>query len=83
MLFDVLLDGLAIRRDIRRKLRSRAGALRAEGRGQDRHVPLRQEHARKLLNTVAEACRRQPRLEALQERELLGRVDGYHRSPGH
>ncbi|QDA55999.1 DUF1631 family protein [Thermomonas aquatica] len=75
MLFDVLLDGPQYDADIRRKI-GRMLVPYVKVAVQDRRMFLFKEHpARKLLNTVAEACEGNHG-EAPQERELLGRVDG-------
>ena len=75
MLFDVLLDGPQYNADIRRKI-GRMLVPYVKVAVQDRRMFLFKEHpARRLLNTVAEACEGNHG-EAPQERELLGRVDG-------
>ena len=75
MLFDVLLDGPQYDADIRRKI-GRMLVPYVKVAVQDRRMFLFKEHpARKLLNTVAEACEGNHG-EAPQERELLTRVDG-------
>ena len=75
MLFDVLLDGPQYDTDIRRKI-GRMLVPYVKVAVQDRRMFLFKEHpARKLLNTVAEACEGN-RGEAPQERELLTHVDG-------
>ena len=74
MLFDVLLDGPQYDADIRRKI-GRMLVPYVKVAVQDRRMFLFKEHpARRLLNTVAEACEGNHG-EAPQERELLGRVD--------
>ncbi|RZA19616.1 MAG: DUF1631 domain-containing protein [Lysobacteraceae bacterium] len=74
LLFDVLLDGPQYDADIRRKI-GRMLVPYVKVAVQDRRMFLFKEHpARKLLNTVAEACEGNHG-EAPQERELLGRVD--------
>ena len=74
LLFDVLLDGPQFDTDIRRKM-GRMLVPYVKVAVQDRRMFLFKEHpARRLLNTVAEACEGNHG-EAPQERELLGRVD--------
>ncbi|QIL20664.1 DUF1631 family protein [Thermomonas sp. HDW16] len=74
LLFDVLLDGPQYDADIRRKI-GRMLVPYVKVAVQDRRMFLFKEHpARKLLNTVAEACEGNHG-EAPQERELLGHVD--------
>ncbi|MFS8137421.1 MAG: DUF1631 family protein [Thermomonas sp.] len=74
LLFDVLLDGPQYDTDIRSKM-GRMLVPYVKVAVQDRRMFLFKEHpARRLLNTVAEACEGNHG-EAPQERELLGRVD--------
>ncbi|MES2858723.1 MAG: DUF1631 family protein [Pseudomonadota bacterium] len=74
LLFDVLLDGPQYDVDIRRKI-GRMLVPYVKVAVQDRRMFLFKEHpARRLLNTVAEACEGNHG-EAPQERELLGHVD--------
>ncbi len=74
LLFDVLLDGPQYDTDIRSKM-GRMLVPFVKVAVQDRRMFLFKEHpARRLLNTVAEACEGNHG-EAPQERELLGRVD--------
>ncbi len=74
LLFDVLLDGPQYDTDIRSKI-GRMLVPYVKVAVQDRRMFLFKEHpARRLLNTVAEACEGNHG-EAPQERELLGRVD--------
>ena len=74
LLFDVLLDGPQFDADIRRKI-GRMLVPYVKVAVKDRRLFLFKEHpARRLLNTVAEACEGNHG-EAPQERELLGRVD--------
>ena len=74
LLFDVLLDGPQYDTDVRRKI-GRMLVPYVKVAVKDRRMFMFKEHpARKLLNTVAEACEGN-RGEAPQERELLGRVD--------
>lgn len=74
LLFDVLLDGPQFDTNIRRKI-GRMLVPYVKVAVKDRRMFLFKEHpARKLLNTVAEACEGNHG-EAPQERELLGRVD--------
>lgn len=74
LLFDVLLDGPQFDVDIRRKI-GRMLVPYVKVAVQDRRMFLFKEHpARRLLNTVAEACQGNHG-EAAPERELLGRVD--------
>jgi hypothetical protein len=74
LLFDVLLDGPQYNTDIRSKM-GRMLVPFVKVAVQDRRMFLFKEHpARRLLNTVAEACEGNHG-EAPQERELLGRVD--------
>ena len=74
LLFDVLLDGPQFDTDVRRKI-GRMLVPYVKVAVKDRRMFLFKEHpARRLLNTVAEACEGN-RGEAPQERELLGHVD--------
>ena len=74
LLFDVLLDGPQFDSDVRRKI-GRMLVPYVKVAVKDRRMFLFKDHpARRLLNTVAEACEGN-RGEAPQERELLGRVD--------
>ena len=74
LLFDVLLDGPQYDSDIRSKI-GRMLVPYVKVAVQDRRMFLFKEHpARRLLNTVAEACEGNHG-EAPQERELLGHVD--------
>jgi len=74
LLFDVLLDGPQYDTDIRRKI-GRMLVPFVKVAVQDRRMFLFKEHpARRLLNTVAEACEGNHG-DAPQERELLGHVD--------
>ncbi len=74
LLFDVLLDGPQYDTDIRSKI-GRMLVPYVKVAVQDRRMFLFKEHpARRLLNTVAEACEGNHG-EAPQERELLGQVD--------
>ncbi len=74
LLFDVLLDGPQYDTQIRGKI-GRMLVPFVKVAVQDRRMFLFKEHpARRLLNTVAEACEGNHG-EAPQERELLGRVD--------
>lgn len=74
LLFDVLLDGPQYDVDIRRKI-GRMLVPYVKVAVQDRRMFLFKEHpARRLLNTVAEACEGNHG-EVPQERELLGHVD--------
>ena len=74
LLFDVLLDGPQFDVNIRRKI-GRMLVPYVKVAVQDRRMFLFKEHpARRLLNTVAEACQGNHG-EAPQERELLGHVD--------
>jgi len=74
LLFDVLLDGPEYDVDIRRKI-GRMLVPYVKVAVQDRRMFLFKDHpARRLLNTVAEACEGNHG-EAAQERELLGHVD--------
>ncbi|MEO6155720.1 MAG: DUF1631 family protein, partial [Thermomonas sp.] len=74
LLFDVMLDGPQYDNDIRSKI-GRMLVPIVKVAVQDRRMFLFKEHpARRLLNTVAEACEGNHG-EAPQERELLGRVD--------
>lgn len=74
LLFDVMLDGPQYDNDIRGKI-GRMLVPIVKVAVQDRRMFLFKEHpARRLLNTVAEACEGNHG-EAPQERELLGRVD--------
>jgi hypothetical protein len=74
LLFDVLLDGPQYDTGIRSKI-GRMLVPYVKVAVQDRRMFLFKEHpARRLLNTVAEACEGNHG-EAPQERELLGRVD--------
>lgn len=74
LLFDVLLDGPQFDPDIRRMI-GRMLVPYVKVAVKDRRMFLFKEHpARRLLNTVAEACEGN-RGEAPQERELLNRVD--------
>ncbi|MEO5961822.1 MAG: DUF1631 family protein [Thermomonas sp.] len=74
LLFDVLLDGPQYDTDIRSKI-GRMLVPYVKVAVQDRRMFLFKEHpARRLLNTVAEACEGNHG-EAPQERELLGHVD--------
>ncbi len=74
LLFDVLLDGPQFDSDVRRKI-GRMLVPYVKVAVKDRRMFMFKEHpARKLLNTVAEACEGNHG-EAPQERELLGRVD--------
>ncbi len=75
LLFDVLLDGPQFDSDVRRKI-GRMLVPYVKVAVKDRRMFMFKEHpARRLLNTVAEACEGNHG-EAPQERELLGRVDG-------
>lgn len=74
LLFDVLLDGPQYDADIRRKI-GRMLVPYVKVAVQDRRMFLLKEHpARRLLNTVAEACEGNHG-DAPQERELLSHVD--------
>lgn len=74
LLFDVLLDGPQFDANIRRKI-GRMLVPYVKVAVKDRRMFLFKEHpARRLLNTVAEACEGNHG-EAPQERELLTRVD--------
>lgn len=74
LLFDVLLDGPQYDNRIRQKI-GRMLVPYVKVAVKDRRMFLYKEHpARRLLNTVAEACEGN-RGEAPQERELLDRVD--------
>lgn len=74
LLFDVLLDGPQFDAQIRQKI-GRMLVPYVKVAVRDRRMFMLKEHpARKLLNTVAEACEGN-RGEAPQERELLTRVD--------
>lgn len=74
LLFDVLLDGPQYDTQIRQKI-GRMLVPYVKVAVKDRRMFMFKEHpARKLLNTVAEACEGN-RGEAPQERELLTRVD--------
>jgi hypothetical protein len=74
LLFDVLLDGPQFDNRIRQKI-GRMLVPYVKVAVKDRRMFLYKEHpARRLLNTVAEACEGN-RGEAPQERELLNRVD--------
>ena len=74
LLFDVLLDGPQFDSDVRRKI-GRMLVPYVKVAVKDRRMFMFKEHpARRLLNTVAEACEGNHG-EAPQERELLGRVD--------
>ena len=74
LLFDVLLDGPQYDTRIRQKI-GRMLVPYVKVAVKDRRMFMLKEHpARKLLNTVAEACEGN-RGEAPQERELLTRVD--------
>jgi len=74
LLFDVLLDGPQFDMDVRRKI-GRMLVPYVKVAVKDRRMFMFKDHpARRLLNTVAEACEGN-RGEAPQERELLGRVD--------
>ena len=74
LLFDVLLDGPQFDSDVRRKI-GRMLVPYVKVAVKDRRMFMFKDHpARRLLNTVAEACEGN-RGEAPQERELLGRVD--------
>ena len=74
LLFDVLLDGPEFDANIRHKI-GRMLVPYVKVAVKDRRMFLFKEHpARKLLNTVAEACEGNHG-EAPQERELLTRVD--------
>lgn len=74
LLFDVLLDGPQYDTRIRQKI-GRMLVPYVKVAVKDRRMFMFKEHpARKLLNTVAEACEGN-RGEAPQERELLTRVD--------
>lgn len=74
LLFDVLLDGPQYDTKIRGKI-GRMLVPYVKVAVQDRRMFLFKEHpARRLLNTVAEACEGNHG-EAPQERELLGQVD--------
>lgn len=74
LLFDVLLDGPQFDIDIRRKI-GRMLVPYVKVAVQDRRMFLFKDHpARRLLNTVAEACQGNHG-EAPQEREVLGHVD--------
>ena len=74
LLFDVLLDGPQYDLNIRRMI-GRMLVPYVKVAVKDRRMFLYKEHpARRLLNTVAEACEGN-RGEAPQERELLTRVD--------
>ena len=74
LLFDVLLDGPQFDTDVRRKI-GRMLVPYVKVAVKDRRMFMFKEHpARRLLNTVAEACEGN-RGEAPQERELLGHVD--------
>lgn len=74
LLFDVLLDGPQYDTQIRQKI-GRMLVPFVKVAVKDRRMFMLKEHpARKLLNTVAEACEGN-RGEAPQERELLTRVD--------
>ncbi len=74
LLFDVLLDGPQYDSKIRGKI-GRMLVPYVKVAVQDRRMFLFKEHpARRLLNTVAEACEGNHG-EAPQERELLGQVD--------
>lgn len=74
LLFDVLLDGPQYDTDVRRKI-GRMLVPYVKVAVKDRRMFMFKEHpARRLLNTVVEACEGN-RGEAPQERELLGRVD--------
>ena len=74
LLFDVLLDGPQYDTDSRSKI-GRMLVPYVKVAVQDRRMFLFKEHpARRLLNTVAEACEGNHG-EAPQERELLGQVD--------
>ena len=74
LLFDVLLDGPQYDSDVRRKI-GRMLVPYVKVAVKDRRMFMFKDHpARRLLNTVAEACEGN-RGEAPQERELLGRVD--------
>ncbi len=74
LLFDVLLDGPQFDIDTRRKI-GRMLVPYVKVAVKDRRLFLFKDHpARRLLNTVAEACEGNHG-EAPQERELLGRVD--------
>ncbi|HWS76848.1 MAG TPA: DUF1631 family protein [Thermomonas sp.] len=74
LLFDVLLDGPQFDSDVRRKI-GRMLVPYVKVAVKDRRMFMFKDHpARRLLNTVAEACEGN-RGEAPQERELLGHVD--------
>jgi hypothetical protein len=74
LLFDVLLDGPQFDPDIRRMI-GRMLVPYVKVAVKDRRLFLFKEHpARRLLNTVAEACEGN-RGEAPQEREILSQVD--------
>lgn len=74
LLFDVLLDGPRYDSDIRRKI-GRMLVPYVKVAVKDRRMFMFKDHpARRLLNTVAEACEGNHG-EAPQERELLTRVD--------
>lgn len=74
LLFDVLLDGPQFDPDIRRMI-GRMLVPYVKVAVKDRRLFLFKEHpARRLLNTVAEACEGN-RGEAPQEREILSHVD--------
>ena len=74
LLFDVLLDGPQYDSNIRGKI-GRMLVPYVKVAVKDRRMFLYKEHpARRLLNTVAEACEGN-RGDAPQERELLGHVD--------
>ena len=74
LLFDVLLDGPQFDSDVRSKI-GRMLVPYVKVAVKDRRMFMFKDHpARRLLNTVAEACEGN-RGEAPQERELLGRVD--------
>lgn len=74
LLFDVLLDGPQYDTDVRGKI-GRMLVPYVKVAVKDRRMFMFKDHpARRLLNTVAEACEGN-RGEALQERELLSRVD--------
>lgn len=74
LLFDVLLDGPQFDSEVRRKI-GRMLVPYVKVAVKDRRMFMFKEHpARRLLNTVAEACEGNHG-EAPQERELLSRVD--------
>ena len=74
LLFDVLLDGPQYDSDVRGKI-GRMLVPYVKVAVKDRRMFMFKDHpARRLLNTVAEACEGN-RGEAPQERELLNRVD--------